>query len=359
MTAPALSTEATLTPQQKLEQMVAQIQDRIAFHESNSWDEDYVVRQIHRNPDQDLFVLYSDPEGPPEPLVLRNHAECQLLRRLQLPVGYLHRPCPHWLQAENFNYWAQLRGNVTTKLRFYKTLVPGEKFVRAVVSSRYKPDLDDINVFPVILSALQDLQKEPGDLVIERFTPWDLITQLSVNYSSLQTSDRGFLFKAGVTVINSEVGAAALWIRPSIHDYGPENYLFLDRYQEGATCIRHTSGLSEERLRGAVAKAKKTAQVGIARLLQTEHEMVDDPAEEVRKIVKQSDYLGMWVATSLENELSSMKRISKLELARTILKTVQHLPAFEAYKASSEVGRYLSLFQDTEQRIKDLFGGRI
>jgi hypothetical protein len=161
---------------------------------------------------------------------------------------------------------------------------------------------------------------------------------------------------AGVTIVNSEVGRSSIWIKPMViygNSEDEHQYSFMDRSLEGCESIRHTSELTIERVRDAITRARDVAQVGIYRLLEAEKELVN-PISAVKELVEDCDFLTNRLVEVIEEEYKDVAFVSKLKLAQSMLEAIKELPLFKRYLAECEIGRYLDLFADTDERLNSI-----
>jgi hypothetical protein len=84
--------------------------------------------------------------------------------------------------------------------------------------------------------------------------------------------------------------------------------------------------------------------------METDKEIVENPVEEIKTLVENSDFLTFRMTQVIEEEYKDQQNISRLKLAKTMLTAIKELPLFKRYLAEQEVGRYLNLFNDTDPR---------
>jgi hypothetical protein len=291
------------------------------------------------------------------PQAFSPHAESQLLARLNIPASYIHR-CPELLKTQNINHWLYYYANRTVVLRCHNGIA------RATVSTRFSNSLDDIHLFPVVFEGLDELYPcvnnggdTPDDIHLISFTKSEEVTVLNLAFLDLKVELDGVIAYAGATIVNSETGWSSVWIRPSIRgifDNATAKYNFLDRASEGTWSVRHTGDLTSSNIKKALSEARDVAQTGLHRLLQTSHEIVSNPVEEVKVIVKNCNFLTQRVLDVLEEEYKDIQETNRLKLARSILDAVKPLPLFKRQLAELEVGRYLNLFDNSKSRLVEV-----
>ena len=286
------------------------------------------------------------------PIELSRHAETQLLNRLNIPAGYYHR-CSGELRSSNFQYWKnhdQFK-NKPLLLRWI------DDHIRAVFSTRYSSGLDDAILVPVALSALREACTDtPEDILhLKDFNQDEDFTLLRALYKNERTEYEGTLYFAGVTIVNSEVGKSSIWIRPTIRS-GNYNgaYDFIDRSREGCMSIRHIGNLEVEKVREAIIEAKRVASVGIYRLMETATERINNPVSIVSKLVESSNFLTQRIVQIVEEEYRDDQEVTRLKLAQTMLEAIKELPLFQKYLAEQDIGRFLDLFRDTDNRLESI-----
>jgi len=219
------------TTEERKNYILQQLKDQA----SQCLDENIQLGQLQKHSLMDCF-LKNDKEGPPAPMSLDGWAETQLLARLNIPASYIHR-CPNHLKAANFNYWINQQPHKRMLVRYY------DNTVRAIFSSRYNNQMDDLNVIPPILEALQ-----ADDLHIQTFDKMSDFTFMRCFYRSCIAEKDGLKLCAGVVVTNSEVGKSALWIKPTVRGHSTSSWDFLDSSSEGSTRIQHTGTLDPDQL---------------------------------------------------------------------------------------------------------------
>lgn len=282
------------------------------------------------------------------------HAEGQLLARLNIPASYLHR-CPDSLQIENVNYWLN-KNKSEYLLRF-----DGENHVRAVFSTRYTP-IDDVNLIPVVLEGLQNEAAEQrlDDLHIKSFIKGSEFTLLRVLYKSLKAEkvekdkkDSRYYW-GGVSIVNSEVGKSAIWIKPIVRTATSTKggFDFIDRCDKGSTRLVHMGEVNLGKIGDAIKLAKRAAETSIAQLMKMEYEIVKEPAKAARVFIENTDFIANKFADIIEEEYQDIEEASRLALAESILAAVRELPTFQQYLAEGEVGRWLNLVDDIEERFQ-------
>lgn len=310
------------------------------------------LRYSYENDRHSHYMITStDTDYRSRVVKFNNHAEGQLLGRLKMPAGYIHR-CPLDLQREQINHWLAVYKKNNVLLRWK------EDEVRAIFSTRYKPDMDDHLVFPVIFDALnQAVQNEDNDLFIRAFHKTEDFTSLRVVFKNAKSQLDNLVCFAGISIVNSEVGKSSLCIRPYIrggvvNSTAQHGYDFLDRSRDGATSFRHVSDLKPKRIIAAIQEAKKVAEVGIYRVFEANQIIISNPIKETKELVQQSDFLGQWLCDVVEQEYQEEQEATKLQLAQSMLTAMKTLPLFKQYLAEREVGRWLNLFGDTAQQLE-------
>jgi hypothetical protein len=342
-----------LTPKDILkivENFAATCEDEILEMGLICFDGDYWIRPVR---------TLENIKGSPlvRSIKLSNHAERQLLQKLEIPSPYFHR-CPTSLQEQNFNYWRDQYADSQLMLRQV-----GEDRVRAVMSNRYVP-IDDVTAVPVVLETLAQ-----DNVVYSSFCKADEITAMRVIWPELAANHNfrsNIEIVAGLLFVNSEVGIAAVRLQPTIqyrynmNNYGFKNFYYLsDTKNEGCTAIRHLAELDPQRLREGVDLARRAAQAGIAQMISADHKIIQKPFEEMQRIVENNVYIPNGVLAILEEEWQDELEASKLQVATAILESLNKLPAFQeghdrmkqSLDIEQSLGRYLDLFNKTEERI--------
>jgi len=280
-------------------------------------------------------------------LKVSSHACGQLLGRMKIPASYWNR-CPSHLKATNVNYWLQVYAEKQLLLRYL------DHTVRAIFSSRFSTDLDDHILYPVVLEALEEAYNKnyDGELHLKSFHQDPDFSLLRAFYKSHKAQHQGHMYFAGVSISNSEVGRSSIWIKPVIragNEYGAYDYI--DRCKEGALAIRHIGDLCTEEIKLAIIQAREVAEVGIYQLMRAGKEIVENPVQEIKQLVEDSDFLNMRLFDIMEEQYQDKVQATKLELARSMLEAIKELPLFRRHLAEGEIGRYLDLFRDTKNRL--------
>lgn len=330
------------TTPERAEQILTELQAQ----KSHYSDEIIALSSLQRSRDTDHFhrlVVHGEPLRLP----MTAHAEGQLLTRLRIPAGYLHR-CPLWLQAEQINHWIKVGDSKDVLLRMH------DEKVRAIFSTRYKADMDDHRVIPFVLDALQE--DEWGDNIhIKSFHKDHDFTELTVLFKDAKAQhDCGICF-AGIVVVNSEVGKSSLWVKPLVR-YGNEfsRYDLVDKSKEGSTSFRHTGEMNQEKILTALKHAREVSEVGIYRVFEANQIVIENVVEETTALVEEHDFLAQNLVDIIEEEYQNGVTATKLQLAESILRAVKDLPLFKRYHAECAVGRYLDIFGDTKSRLEDI-----
>lgn len=329
-------------PQQDTEQRVELIQEALQEHSRSCHDMLGTVEEF-TYVNEDLCLRGGEPTVIAQ---MTKHAESQLLTRLRIPASYLHR-CPPFLQRANISHWLLECANQNILLRFK------DDTIRAIFSNRYKSDMDDAKVMPVILEALQ--QELGDDLHIKTFHQTEDFTIMKILFRDARTQHESNISFAGVTIVNSEVGKSSLWIKPIVrngNEFGA--FDFIDSNYEGSTAFRHTGELKIDKIRAALTLAKQVAEVGIYRVFEASKEIVDNPAADVKALVETSDFLTQNLVDIIEEEYQNTLEATKLQVAQSMLKAVSTLPLFKRHLAEKAVGRYLDLFGDTNNRLDNI-----
>ena len=269
------------------------------------------------------------------------YAETQLLHLVGIPGLYFHR-CPSSLKRDNFNFWITQTKDKNVLFRKH-----GEE-IRAILSTRFNTELDDSVLFPLVFGLLEEVYGVdlPG-IQFTNFQKESDLTKLDIMFTAIQTED----MSVGLSIVNSEIGRSAIWIRPYI-SHGKFN--FSSRSEEGCLSIRHTSDLDKNKIYAAINSAKKVAQVGVYRLLETKTEVVINPIQTIRQLVDDDDYMSDKIVNILEKEYKDRVDATKFELAKSMLVVIADLPLFQRYKMEQSVGQYLDLFSDTEERLTSI-----
>ena len=342
------------------------ILDSITEYSDRCYDKIVPIKRIMRRPDCASFQLLA----PEETLTLAgSRPEGQLLQRLKVPASYIHR-CPDHLQAANVNYWINQHPRQKLMLRMVKGLPvapdaewPAEDFCRAIFSSVYRP-IDDKEVFPLAFDALEAAAAGGNlkDLHIKDWYKERDITIVRSLYQSRHVDHNDRYYWAGVIVVNSETGLSAVWIKPTIRTATATagGFDLSDTSNEGSTRLIHTNKAAADlsQITKAVADALEAAEVGITRLIETETEMIENPARVVEEWVGASDFLSKRIIDIIKDEYKQQERATKLAVAESILRAVKDLPTFQRYLTEKETGRFLDLFHSTKARIKKIVKAR-
>jgi hypothetical protein len=210
-------------------------------------------------------------------------------------------------------------------------------------------------VIPSFLDEMELQQNETnGELILARYQTDNRITAVETILTGLQAEYDGILSRAGVALINSEVGASALHIRPTV--FNKRYYRWTDFYagEGGCTSLRHTQMMKEGAMLAAVQKAVEGAQKGIHRLYETMHEEVRNPVKDLKKIIDSSSVLSARVMDGLIEDYETKQLTVKYQIAEDILFACKALPLFKQHVVKVEVGRYLNLFGADEARMDDI-----
>jgi len=288
---------------------------------------------------------------------LSSHAELQLLQRLKVPVSYFHR-CPVNLQITQTDHW--LHNTFANKEMTFRTIDGNQ--VRAALTNRYVP-MDDLVIFPEILTSLAEARQ---DLLIRSFykdNDFTLLRSVYTDLTVISPNDPNRHYWAGIEVRNSETGMSALWISPVIRsgrtDIGVA-YDFLDSNKEGGTRLLHVKPKEDrETIDNAIKTALKTAQAAISHLIQMESVVIENPAQELKNFAEITDHVPNRLIDILITEYEHTLQMKKLAFAEVILNAVKDLPVFSKRMAEAEVGRYLNLFEDTDERIDAILENHI
>ena len=327
------------------------ILNRINEFQKNCIDTECYIKHISRVKTAPGFLL-TEPcnEGPPfiQELPFSGYSEGQLLSSLGIPAGYLHK-CSDQVQAENVNHWTVRYPKKKILLRRHTDSI------RGVVSPRYSRDLDDHQVFPQILETIKETVDDPENIHYRDFHKTENFTYLVALFKDLDSIHGVHRHFAGITIINSEVKRAALWIKPVIFGGTPAHtYNYLDSSHEGSTRFIHIGQIEEGAIKAAIVSAKDVAQVGIHRLLETKQEIITNPKEEIEVYMRNSETFGNKLAKVLKEEYKDNRETSKFNFAQSILHSVKDLPVFQKYQIELDVGRYLNLFSTTKARAKTI-----
>jgi len=327
-----------------LNEDIQRILNQIAEHQSTCEDEEITASMINMDEESGHWQIQNPRSITPDNAHFWSHAESQLLERIKVPASYIHR-CPIDLQARNINYWLRKANNKQFLIR------KKNASVRAVFSTRFKPELDDYHVLPVILSTLN----EDDNPKLQPLIQGNEITRLKIRYPSLERNhDQGEL-TPGVEIINSEVGYSALWIRPMVYGrFAYDEYGFISKGGSHSTRFPHISQLNPDKIKEAVLRAKDAAQVGMFQIFEADHVVVQEPVREIENLISEADFLTERIGSNLKAEYEQQQSASKLKIARSILDAVKDLPIFQRYLAEAEVGKYLNLFEDIDDRLASI-----
>ena len=277
---------------------------------------------------------------------LDDNATAQFYQRLKIPLSYLSR-CPTDLQTENVEYWLQQQ----KKPLLFRTRKIGSSLrARGVLSKRFmttEATKDDLKALPLILRAHQQLSSDP--LTLAQFLKTDHFTTSTSYFRPHITEHEHGTFAPGILVSNSEVGLAALKLQPVIAELkiGHPNIYYISSNPAGSKRFYHVGTLTPTALIGAVSSASEIAQHGVVQLLVRAHEEVDNPASIVRQLLTNKNLLGV-TTSALVKEVESLwtdtPSATKLDIARSIITSTQHLDQLSHYRISKIVGRYLEIF---------------
>lgn len=274
---------------------------------------------------------------------LSRYSQGQILSLMGIPASYFNK-CPTDLQCSNFNYWKSCYRNKKIVLRTFKNRV------RGIVSPRFNTCLDNVNVVGPLFSAIEKY-KDPN-FRIRHFDMDDKITRFGVIFPELafdfDAKETKHTVHAGLVFTNSEVGAAALKIKPVILYAG---FLVPDTSSEAELVIRHSSGLDPEKIKSAVAKIYDSVQVGLHQIAVSGNQYIEKSVnEELDQLERKSNYLTKRLVNVVKEDLEGQEEVTRLKLATKILIEVRKLPLFQMAKATEEVGRYLDLFHDSKKK---------
>lgn len=280
------------------------------------------------------------------------HAESQLLNFLRIPISYFHR-CDSNLKRINFNYWIE-KG----KARDF-TIRWKEARVRAIFSSRYSNEMDDKNLIPFILETIKNsanIEDLDNKYHIKDFENPGDFTRLKILFKDLKTDYEGSPYIAGFSITNSEVGKSAMCIKPLVRFGNKDEGYFdlIDKVKEGSVYIRHMGEFNKDKILEGLNQSRKVAQVGIYRILEAEKEIVKNPNEEIKKFIENGDFLTESIAQMLEEEYKEKQEATRICIVKSMLNAVKNLPLFEKHIAECEIGRFINLFGDIEDKIKDI-----
>lgn len=286
---------------------------------------------------------------------LSNKAESQLLQIIKIPAAYLHR-CPHHLQEENFNYWA----NYYDKTQVLFRVQSRPNTIRAIVSPLYNSNFDNYISIPIFINELIRLGEN------EKYAPQIMhfiededssITELSIGYPNLVIKDNDRELIPGTVLINSETGQSALHIRPIILVRMLNNiYRHYSYYSDGVTTFRHIGSkkLDKGIMLEAIEKTRNVSEIGIARLLLAEKEFTTVKDGLNKFCDGNENILTTQIISIIEDEYKEIEQISKMQLVRSIYDKVKDLPAFKQHEIHIQAGKYLDLFHHTNDLMANL-----
>ena len=328
------------------------------------------IRELYRRPDCEEFMLRNSSTGTA--ISMLSKAESQLLTKLHIPGHYLHR-CSNRLQAENVNEWIERQAsdkdillrmmmsedqlnlqNGPVKPEDY-TLLPEASSVRAIFSDKYGY-IDDSFLIPIAINALQELDTKENLHLKYFHTDWNFSLLRVVYRNELSAKKDNRMYWAGVSICNSETGKSAVWVKPyvRIHNVTDNSvYSILDKNVAGSTRFIHRGELDPERVKKAITDAVSAAQTGITQLMLTATQIVEKPAEVIRKELK-SDVFPSRIISVLEEEYKDVETANRLQMTESILAAVKDLPVYEKYHAEAAAGRFVSLFENLEERIENI-----
>lgn len=306
---------------------------------------------------QDLHILiktisycngwqFKNPDTSFWKLPMSEWAQTQLLSFLGIPVSYFKK-CPTSLAESNANYWVNQYKDKSLLMRMKQNTVIG------FVSTRYNTNLDNIHTISFLMNRLNEhihscFVQENDDISI-----FSIINKSYNKYLSLDGVDTDI--NAGLIISNSEVGRAALTIRPFVTlKMNEKIYNLVDRNGEGRSSIRHNCLMDFSYLSMVIERAENVSQVGIAQVLRMSTLLID-PKRYIEALLRTSSYLP---AKKIKDEVlpafENINRTNRLHVARCVLDVLNDLPLFQKYQAELDVGRSLNLFNSTQARLKSL-----
>lgn len=290
---------------------------------------------LFASPSSSDMTQYSTVSGE---YIFTVHALDQILSKLNIPVRFYNRN-PSKLKVAMFNHWnSQRKDNYFFRLR-------DQNVVRAVLTEKYGI-MDDVEVLP---TTIEELRKH------DTYPRWihrdDQITQLGVNFNSLQTDFENDKYQAGVVITNSETGYSSVWIEPVVY---LQQYTFYHRHilQKQGVQMRlvHRGSVDVDRLRPMIEQAKEIAQVGIVQLVEASQQVVS--GSHLVTFVKSIDALTKRFKDMLEEEWEDEQAITKLNAARRILECASELPLFQRMNVEQHVGKLTGVFTGYQARMQ-------
>jgi len=179
----------------------------LTFHDQQK--QDWVIPARSLSLGQDSYLLQSQAENGPPPVVLKDVARAQLLTRTGIPSTYADRCVARNrpdIIAWNTNQWLQDdEGSVL--VRTYNSTVG-----RAILSDSYRP-LDNYDLMQAILPVVEDLApKIDLECVSAQVTDRRLYLRL-VSRSQTIEPRVGDIIQNGIVISNSETGHGAVSLR--------------------------------------------------------------------------------------------------------------------------------------------------
>jgi hypothetical protein len=335
------------------ETQIQAIKDTITEYSNVSFDircksEDVLPRVV----DSDMAFTVSDSEKTQEnwiQLALDRNAASQYLAKIKVPISFFFR-CPAEIQKSILEYF-HLRTPWKNCLLRCRRTEEELNLCRAVLSSTYTVQYDDVHTFPPVL----DVLKTNSNLTSRRFVKDDWVTRYEVLIDNTEITFRDRNASAGLMISNSETGHSALWIEPMIlinNSYVLSNRNYLRRNWLGYRLIHRGQGVTQESVQQSVTNALEAAQVGLVQYF----EHMESNLEKKAAI----DFMSSIVAfpkrfvRAFEKDWNNETEINKLSLVDQILYLARELPILAQMQVEQSVGKWLGLFNHYPDRLTSL-----
>jgi hypothetical protein len=272
-----------------------------------------------------------------ETINVSNSAMTQLLNRLQVPIIFYKR-CSLPLQQSILDEFTKHSKELLLRCRTIDNDVP---LCRAVLTSAFSRDKDDINVIPPALEALKADTTDLASFI------WDEdCTHLIARFNDCKIEQGTQYLTASLSLVNSETGHSSIWIYPTITVNGYEYANRRGDISHQLKRIIHRGEFKSEEFKKIIEDTKNIAQVGIAQYLRAQDETVT--GEHALDFVNTIEDFPKRFASLLEDAWKQEQAIRKVEVMHQVMQLVQELPLFQKLSVSRQVGRFIHLFENSE-----------
>ena len=285
---------------------------------------------VSSNPDQ---VLTFNEVGHEYATFPTNSAVSQYLNHLKIPIIFFKR-CSSDLKQRILNEHKKDKDFLIRGL--------DENICRAVLTSHYSRDKDDIHVIP---PALEGLRADSTEL--SEFTYDSDFTHLTARFNDCRVAQGDSELVASVSVVNSETGHSSIWIYPTVTVNG---YTYANKRGDISNNLHriiHRGEFKVEEFRQIVQDTKNLAQIGIVQYLRAQNETVT--GEHAAEFVKTIEDFPNRFAQLLENDWKERQAIVKVDAMNQIVRMAQELPLFQKISVSRQVGRFIKLFENSQR----------